>query len=315
LVNKFKGALKVENPDYTNVLVLTMEDIIPDRAILILDTLSQVYISKSVNSRFEINERTVSFIDKQLDDVSLSLNEIEDTMQTYKQKNNILDLNWEKEDFFRKLAMYDGQKSSMKLKIDAINDMERYIIEDRDPEFLPPNVYLVDDDKYMNGAIKELYKFQLDINNQLSYSKEINPNIIEIRQNIKKLKQNMLLYLNNTRNATYKIIENIDSELSNYVSDIKSIPPKQREMLNISRKVAVNEQLYNFLLQQRANTKIAKASIVPEIKVIDSPRNKGVINSDKKKITSTFITIGLAVSLVIVIIRVLFLPLLKLLKN
>jgi len=36
LVHKFKTALKVENPDYTNVLVLTMNDIIPQRAILIL---------------------------------------------------------------------------------------------------------------------------------------------------------------------------------------------------------------------------------------------------------------------------------------
>lgn len=141
LVSQFRSVLKVENPEYTNVLVLTIDDIIPERAILILDTLSKVYINKSLNSKFDINERTINYIEKQLSDVSLSLNDIEDTMQTFKQQYNILDLDWEKEDFFNKLAKYDGEKSSLKLKIDAINDLEKYIIEDKDPEFLPPNVF------------------------------------------------------------------------------------------------------------------------------------------------------------------------------
>jgi capsular exopolysaccharide synthesis family protein len=306
LVKNFKQVLKVDNPDYTNVLVLTMDDIIPQRAILILDTLSQVYINKSVNARFDINERTISYINKQLEDVSGSLNEIEDTMQLYKQAHNILDLDWEREDFFKKLAIFDGRKSGLNLKIDAINDLEKYIIEDKDPEFLPPSIYIIDGDEFLTSSVEKLYSYQIDLNTQLGFSKEINPRIVEIRESIKKLKQNILVYLNNTRNATYKIIENINNEISNYVSEIKSIPPKQREMLNISRKVAVNEGLYNFLLQQRANAKISKATIVPDIKVIDSPRNKGVVSPDKKKIMSTFMGVGLAIALTIIIIRVLF---------
>lgn len=306
LVNKFKGALTVENPEYTNVLLLKMNDIIPQRAILILDTLSRVYINKSVNARFDINERTINYIDKQLSEVSTSLSDIEDTMQYYKQKNSILDLNWEREDFFKKLANFDGDVSKLKLKIEAINDLEKYIIEDKDPQFLPPNVYLVDDDEFMRSSVTELYNDQLELNLLLSSSKEINPHVIEIRQKIKKLKQNMLVYLNNSRNASFKIIENLNKEIANYAIEIRGIPQKQREVLNISRKVAVNEDLYNFLLQKKASAKISKATIVPDIRVIDSPRNKGIISPDRKKIISTYISIGMAISLIIIIIRVLF---------
>lgn len=306
LVSEYQQALNVENPDYTNVLVLTMEDILPERAILVLDTLSQVYIRKSLNSKFEINERTVSYIDKQLDDVSFALKEIEDTMQNYKKQKAILDLDWEKKDYFDKLAEYDSKKSLLNLKIDAINDLEKYIIEDRDPQFLPPNVYVVDDDEFLKTSIKELYSDQIKLNLLLSSSQEINPNVVEVRMKLKKLKQNMLVYLNNSRNATFKIIDNLNKEISNYVGEIKQIPQKQREVLNISRKVTVNEELYNFLLEKKASTKIAKASIVPDIRVIDSPRNKGVVSPDKKKIISTFIAIGFAVSLLIIILRVWF---------
>ena len=217
LVHDYQKALKVENPDYTNVLVLTFEDILPERAVLILDTLSKVYLNKSLNARFELNERTINYIDKQLSEVSLSLDEVEDTMQMYKRNNDILDLSWEKQDYFDKLARYDGDKASLNLKLQAINDLEKYIIEDKDPEFLPPSVYLVSSDAFMTKSVNELYELQISINEQLSFSKEINPHVMEDREKVKKLKQNILVYLNNSRNATYKIIENINGEISKYV--------------------------------------------------------------------------------------------------
>jgi tyrosine-protein kinase Etk/Wzc len=306
LVHKFQRALEVENPDYTNVLVLKFDDILPDRAVLLLDTLSKLYLNKSLNARFELNERTISYIDKQLIEVSAALNDVEDTMQNYKRKNHILDLEWEKDDVFKKMARYEGEKTELNLKLDAIDDLEKYIIEDRDPNFLPPNVYLVDDDKFMSSSVVELYSMQLNLNEQLGFSKEINPHIIEIREGIKKLKQNMLVYLNNTRNATYKIIENIQGEIQKYIVQIKDIPPQQRDILNIQRKVSVNEALYNFLLQRKANIKIGKASIVPEMKVIDSPRNLGVIKPDKAKIQSVFLMVGGMISVLIIALRVLF---------
>jgi uncharacterized protein involved in exopolysaccharide biosynthesis len=143
LVYNYQQGLQVLNPDYTNVLVLSLNDILPERAVLILDTLSRSYINRSLNARFDINERTVTYIDKQLEEVRSSLKDVEDTMQNYKKDNSILDLEWEKTDFFAKLSSYDDQKSKLKLKIDAINDLEKYIIEDKDPQFLPPNVFLV----------------------------------------------------------------------------------------------------------------------------------------------------------------------------
>ena len=99
LVYSYQQALEVLNPDYTNVLILSIKDIIPERAVLILDTLSKSYINRSLNSRFDINERTINYIDKQLDEVRSSLKEVEDTMQNYKKDKAILDLEWEKTDF------------------------------------------------------------------------------------------------------------------------------------------------------------------------------------------------------------------------
>lgn len=306
LVNTFQASLAVENPDYTNVLVISIEDIIPERAVLLLDTLSRVYINKSLKDKLDINERTIAYIDKQLEDISLSLKDVEDTMQNYKSKHAILDLDWEQQDFFKKITTYDEEKNKLGLKVEALNDLEKYVIEDKDPQFLPPSVFLVDADPFLSNSISELYKMQIALNNLYNSTKENNPNIADLKQNIKKLKQNMLVYINNSRNATYKIIENINTQINTYVSNIKQLPEKQRSLFGIKRKVDVNEGLYTFLLQNRASTKIARASIVSEVKVIDASRNQGVVKPDKKKIISTFVTVGLIISVLIIAIRFLF---------
>ncbi|MFL5753817.1 MAG: GumC family protein [Bacteroidia bacterium] len=306
LIATFQNSLTVENPDYTNILRVTFRDILPERAKLFLDTLSAIYIKNTLSSRYELNERTLEFIDKQMVQVSSELKDIEDTMQDYKSERHILDLDKEQQDYFSKLSTYDAQKSQLNLQIQALDDLEKYIIEDRDPQFLPPSVYLNRNDEFLVKEASQLYQLQILHNQKSNVATEKNFNIIEIENTIKKTKQNLLLYINNSRKATKKIIENINSEIANYVVNIKTIPKKQRELLEIQRKVDVNQDLYTFLLQKRANTFIAKATIIPETKVIESPRVSSVVWPDRNKIKYTFSFVGLIIAVILVTVRVIF---------
>ena len=47
-------------------------------------------------------------------------------------------------------------------------------------------------------------------------------------------------------------------------------------MASIQRKLEINEKLYNFLLEKRATTSIAKSGIVPQTKIIERARTIGV---------------------------------------
>ncbi len=306
LITQFQANIMVENPAYTNILKISLEDVIPERAVLVLDTLNQVYSQSSLKAKFELNEKTLLYINKQLDEINVDLKNIEDTMQDYKQKNNILNLEWEQSDYFTKLSGYDAQKTTFQLEIEALNDLEKYIIEDKDPQFLPPSAYLAEKGGFMGNAIAELYDMQLKLNQVYNVAKENYPGIADIKQNIKKLKQDLLVYINNSRRAVQQIITNINGEINNYIASIKLIPPKQREMINIQRKVNVSQSLYNFLLEKRANTKIAQASIVPNVKIIESPRNIGSFKPDKSQIIKAYLTTGFFIVMIFILVRSFF---------
>lgn len=306
LINNYLSTINVENPDYTNILKISLEDVIPERAIIVLDTLNQVYARSTLKSRIELNEKTLQYINKQLSEISTVLKNIEDSMQYYKDVHNILDLEWEQKNYLDKLTEYENQKSQLKMQIEALNDLEKYIIEDKDPQFLPPNVFILEKQGFLPSAVTELYQLQLKLNDQYGSNTENNPNIGNLKQNIRRLKQDLLIYITNSRKATYKLLENLNDEINSFISKFKYIPPKQRDVLNIQRKIEVNQKLYSFLLEKRANTRIARASIAPNIKIVEKPRNTGIVKPDKNKIRNTFLSFGMGIAFVIIIIRVLF---------
>jgi len=306
LISGIRNNLFVDNPQYTNVLRIELKDVMPERAVLILDTLNSVYAMSKLKTKYELNERTILYIDKQLNEITFSLKSIEDTMQGYKESRSIIDLDWQRGDFLTKIGGYDKEISQSKLEIQELNNLEKYIIEDKDPQFLPPSIFISEKGGYMAHAVQDLYTKQIRLNDLFNSEKAPNPKIIELKSSIIKTKQDLLVYINNTRNATGQKIDGLSKAILNYIGEAKLIPGKQRDILNIQRKATVSEQLYNFLLEKKASTKIAKASIVPDIKIVESPRFIGLDSPDKPKIQKQFVTFGLLLTILIVVIRLFF---------
>jgi len=306
LVFHFQNALTVDNPESTNILQLKLEDVIPERAKAFLDTFTTVYIENSLKTRLQVNSNTVNYIDKQMAEVTNVLKDIEDSLQSYKENKSILNLGKEEEDYFSKMSQYDEKRSNLQLQLGILTSLEEYIIEDKDPQFLPPDVYLSSNDAFLKKGADQLYNLQIQENQNLNVATKDNYSIQDVKQQIQKLKKNLLIYINNSKLAIHQSVEDIEAQIQFYVSNIKSIPKKQREMLGIQRNLEVNQKMYLFLLEKKSNAIIGRAGILPQIKVIEAARNIGIVRPDKKKIQLSFIVIGLILSLVIVFVRITF---------
>lgn len=306
LVYQYQQALTVNNPTYSNILDISLTDIIPQRAITFLDTLDNLYIENTLNTKLEINKNTIFYIDKQLTEVQDMLNNMEDTLEIYKQRKNILDLDKEEAQYFDQYSKLDVQRANLNLQIGALNDLEKYIIEAKDPTFLPPSAYVNITDEFLKKSTEELYTLQIEKNASLNTSTPQNEDIKNLNESIDSLKSNLLTYISNSRVAVNELINRVDNEISDYIGSIKTIPEKERGLMNIQRKQDINEKLYEFLLQKRATTTIERAAIIPETRVIEEPRNMGIVAPIRSKIYYLFIAIGVILSMIIVFIRVIF---------
>jgi capsular exopolysaccharide synthesis family protein len=306
LVNKYKSSLTIENLDYTSILELRVEDEKAVRAKMFLDTLSREYINYTLQSEFDINENTITYIDRQLEEVTSVLGRHEDELQSYKENKDILDLNREEQRFFEELVRFDNQRRQVEMGLESINALEDYVLNIGEEKLLPPSFYILEGDAFLKQTLNELYTMQMDRNRMLF---EATPEITAVQQldaTIQLHRANLLIYIKNTREAMKLRIGEVGVQVADYERLIRNVPQSQRDILNIERKVQVNEKLFTFLLEKRANTEIARAGIIPQTKVIESARSLGVVRPDKPRILYTFLVGGGVLALGLIFLRVVF---------
>lgn len=305
-VAKYARALDVEDIPYTSILQISVEDEVADRAKLFLDTLSSEYITYTLQGDVDINENTLKYIDKQLDEVSGILGQYEDDLQRFLRSKDILDLNKESSMYFNQLVELDAQKRRYELMIESVDNLRTYVTTIGESKLLPPSFYVLEEDDFLKTTLGELYRMQMNLNRYAFAMEPDNPTVLETQKTIQLTKANLLIYLKNTREAITQKISDLDKQAGEYTGLIRAVPENQRDVEAFQRKVKVNEKLYEFLLEKRASTVIARAGIVPQTKVIEAARSKGVVKPDKTKILYTFLLGGGLLSLLLVFVRVVF---------
>ena len=89
-------------------------------------------------------------------------------------------------------------------------------------------------------------------------------------------------YINDTEDALFNQRDNLRGQITNLEQRLSGIPATQRDIISMERKLQVNEKLYVFLLESRAQNVISRAGIAPQAIIIEQARlGGGIIGPDK----------------------------------
>ncbi len=307
LVNKYRDALVVEGLEYTSIITMALEDVSEQRALDFLDTLNFCYNNYTVKERLEVNSKTINFIDAQLKESLDIINNVQYELEDYKAKESILNLNKEETIYYEKLVNYDEEAKSLELQLKTIAQLEDYIQNSKDGSLLPPSFYVPPGDQYLTKTLEGLYELQTKRNTALYDLKDDNPMVKRTDKSFELTKRDMSAYLQNTKLAIRNKLVEINKTTASYEALLRSVPKAQRDILNIERRIQVNEKLYNYLLEQRANVLIERATITPESEVIDRPRSYGAIKPNRASIRNNYLIGGLVLVAGIIALRFFFL--------
>ncbi|HEX4886572.1 MAG TPA: Wzz/FepE/Etk N-terminal domain-containing protein, partial [Luteibaculaceae bacterium] len=293
LVNRYRDALRVEGVEYTSIISLSIEDVSEQRALDFLDTLNYCYNNYTVKERLAINTNTINFIDSQLKESLDIINNVQYELEDYKAKESILNLNKEENIYYQKLVDYDEESKKLELQLRTISQLEDYIKNAKEGSLLPPAFYIPPGDQYLTKTLEGLYEMQTKRNTALYDLKDNNPMVKRTDKSFELTKRDMISYLANTKKAIRAKLTEVKNTTSSYENLLRSVPKAQRDILNIERRIAVNEKLYNYLLEQRANVLIERATITPESEVIDKPRSQGAIKPNRTNIRNNYLIGGI----------------------
>lgn len=238
-----------------------------------LNQLLHEYMERNLEQKNLVSENTVIFIDEQLIGIQDSLQKAETDLQIFQEGNDFMDLRAQSQEMFNRLKDIERRKAELELSIKYYQNLQDYInknIDDLNKLVVPSAMGI--QDQMLNKLVLELVALSSKKAEQLATSTEKNPIVQTIDEQIIQTKKQLLENITNMINNTNVTIEELTNQIMAYEEQIKQLPTTQRAYLGYERKFALNDELYKFLMQKRAEAQIVMASNSPDNSIIDEAR-------------------------------------------
>ncbi len=306
LISKYKGRLKIEPIPDASAISISMEDEVLDKAIDFLNTLVNIYIENSISVNKQVNENTLEFIDGQLNLVENQLNGVESNLEQFQREKTTFNLGGEQSVLFQRSVDFETEKAKMGIQLKSIDMLYEYLNSDESDLSISPAVLAQQNDPSLSSAFTELFSLQQKRTNLLFSNTPSSPLVKQADEQISVIKQNIMGLVLNIRKKLTNDINSLNSQLNEYQATMRQMPTTQRGIVNISRNVEIYAKIYEFLLETRAQTVIAKAAIVADKIILEPAYYNG---STRPQSTQTLIAgfgLGLALTFLLVFIKGMF---------
>lgn len=304
LIKKYQNALTIEKDQTASVIKISLEDEVEDKAVDFLNTLINNYIENSIEVQKTVNENTVRFIDAQLTDVENQLNSVESNLESFQKSRTTLNLGEESGMLYQRVVDFDSEKARMNIQLKSVDMMYDYLTNSNGETMaISPSVLAEANDPGLQGAFDELYALQQKRSNLLFSNTESSKSVVEHDQMISRTKQKISGIVLNIRKNLVNKINSISSQIGSYNSALRQMPTTQRGIVNINRNVEIYSQIYKFLLETRAQTIIAKASIVADKIVLEEAYGDGLLHPLPVMTLAAGVGGGLALALLIIFFK------------
>ncbi|HEY6872872.1 MAG TPA: polysaccharide biosynthesis tyrosine autokinase [Geobacteraceae bacterium] len=262
------GIKAVEVGKKTGIIGISYASTDPARARDVVNTLVQAYLEKTIALKAEEASRTVDFVDDQIKGVRQDLDKSEADLQGYKSASQVVNLDSEADALIQKISEVETQradanlqKKQMEFALASLKDAMR-----RGKVYAPA---LLRDDPLVAGMAGKLADLEVQKKSLRSEYTEAHPQVKAVQGQIDEVQRKLqATYETAIRNLT-KQEASIAQRLSALEGQLRQLPATERDLARYTRLAKVNSDIYTFLLQKHEEARIAKASTISNIDIVD----------------------------------------------
>ena len=252
----------------TNIINVSYTDTDPILARDIVNTLVQVYLDQSLSSKTEEASRTVTFIEDQLKGTRHELELSEKNLQSYKSSTGVIKLDTEAEELIKKLSDIEKERAAVLLQRKQVEFALAALQEAaRKGQIYAPVGFR--DDPQISAMANRLTDLEVEKGALISGNTENHPQVKALQSQIDELQRKIQSTYETARRNLGRQEVSIEQQLKQYEDKLRTLPATERDLAGLMRFSKVNADIYTFLLQKHEEARIAKASTISNIKVVD----------------------------------------------
>jgi uncharacterized protein involved in exopolysaccharide biosynthesis len=289
-----KGSLSIRqiNPD-APLIEIAYTDTIPSRADAYVNALAESFILQSVAEKSKGNNRIIAFIDKQLAEMKHKLDKSEEKLEKYRIEYQAIEPTLQAQTYIRELSAIDIELSQNELKEVLIQNLLKYAKEKRDLDVIAPFLMELKDQSTIN-LISKLQEAQIKEEGLRNQFSEKHPGFLAVRKQIQYIKKKLILNIKNLKVSLSHRNKNLIKLKKSYEEKLKSMPTKERTLVNLKRDYQVSSETYKYLLRKKSENEMIKVAILSDYRIIDSAYHSTLPIAPKRKLfIIVFFMVGL----------------------
>lgn len=267
----------------------------------ILNTLIQFYNQDAIDQLNRSANNTKLFIDDRLDLLTDELSTVEKSVEDYKQVNELTDIEANAKLFLERNNEFDTRRLEVETQLSLIRLVEEFIAQPRNQNALIPNLGLTD--VGLLAVINQYNELLMTRERVSGGTSSENPAQQSLTRQVDATRQAIRTSIANSRKGLEITNRDLTNQNTKSIRQIRELPRKEREFVEIKRQQQVKETLYLFLLQKREEASLSMAVNLPKGNVLNSPEYALQTGPRSVVIMTIFLILGIAFPLLVVFIR------------
>lgn len=252
----------------STVINLVLYDEVPERGENILNRLIDVYNEAALNDKNQFASNTLRFVEERIKLVVKELDSVETKLQDYRTRSGVINLSEQGKMYLQNVGDNDRKMTDLNMQAATLNEVEEYVLA-KDNQTDNVSSIAGIKDPLLSQLLQTLLESQTQYEKLRKTVPAGNPTMLSLKTQIENLRPTILENIRNQKNNLKASIENLNAGTGMYASILKSIPKKERDLLDISRQQAIKNDAYSFLLQKREETALSYAAVVSDSRTIN----------------------------------------------
>ncbi|RYE52206.1 MAG: polysaccharide biosynthesis tyrosine autokinase, partial [Sphingobacteriales bacterium] len=305
VISKYQDRLQIK-PSKTGkgVIELGLDDEFPDRAEKFLSLLIHEYNEAGRKYKNQSIRNALEFLNNRIAVLSGDLEREASRARDIKVKNNVMDVSASATSILEQMQTFDQKQKENTYNETLLGLVEDYVKKYNGIEEIVPNTIGLND-AVLGSLIGEYNKLVLRKRDLLDRGTPNDPYLPLVNGQLEELRKNILKNTQNIR-MQYKSNDQYLGGLSNeYKAKFQRLPDNEKQFVQIERQLGIKETLYVFLLQKKEDVAVQLVSSdVYNSRLIDEPRNKGMIAPNASSVYAMGLGLGLVVPIALIVLTV-----------
>nr|WP_321409384.1 polysaccharide biosynthesis tyrosine autokinase [uncultured Carboxylicivirga sp.] len=305
VVKGIQRNLKVapENPD-VSIVEIRLQDHSYNKAVDFVTTLTDIYLRKNLNRKNHLAQNTIAYINSQLEEISDSLTVAEHRLESFRSGNQVIDISSKAGRIFERLHQLELEKSTVDRQFQYYQYLDEFFKENDDLSDLVVPSSMGISDQTLNELMRDLIILVNQRSELIGKKQEKSPYLKNIEIQIESLKRPIVENIDFSIKTLKRTLNDLTSKINEMKRDLEDLPRTERQLVGFERKFQLNDAIYTFLLQRRAEAQIAKASNLPEHEVVEPARMVRQVFPDPMINYSLAVLLGILIpSMLIMLLR------------